>query len=338
MSKLLSMMPVFALCLTFGLQAQAAETEVSASSPLRATHHLQQATTFVIENSMGETQVFEVAGETLTIEGKSQGATAVKVKYGEVEPGKYKITVEYPEGVSGVQGISMRGGTLSVDRIVTSGSVIISGGTIRVNGQTVNLGQGGAVSTGAPVHLRIGIPQSLLAHLKLESVSGNLKVAGAFHSAEEANRAVLLNSVSGEVSCEGICAMSGLTVETVSGDVVLKTIKTASGKIKTVSGDISLNSVDGSLSIKSTSGDVVSSKGAGGLDVQTVSGDVFVRGRTGGPVSAKTTSGDITFSNPDPDVREQASSKSGDISGLKKSVSDCEVSLSKKTETDPFKF
>jgi hypothetical protein len=81
--------------------------------------------------------------------------------------------------------------------------------------------------------------------------------------------------------------------------------------VKTVSGDVELERVDGDLEVKTTSGDVAADAVSGRATVQSISGDVRV-GEAGGSVTAQTVSGDVRLAS----VREGAvtlKSVSGDM-------------------------
>lgn len=101
-----------------------------------------------------------------------------------------------------------------------------------------------------------------------------------------------------------------VSVKTVSGDVRLESahrrleVKTASGEVSvaavdgdaevvTVSGDIEVGSVTGSLSGRAVSGDVGIGSLDGRLALSTTSGDISVRAVNGGEVRAQTISGDV---------------------------------------------
>lgn len=110
--------------------------------------------------------------------------------------------------------------------------------------------------------------------------------------------------------------MGSLTVETLSGDVIVDQtvfagdvleITTVSGDIKipflagrcdisTVSGDVRLGSVTGSFTINSTSGDIDISSGSLSGWVETVSGDVKMSfAELTGDLDVTTTSGDVVL-------------------------------------------
>lgn len=338
MNYLLSFLPFVALLSAFGFLAEAEEIPVSASRPLQVSHLLSQATTFVVENSMGDTEVYEVDGETLTLDAKTQGEKPVTVKFGEIESGKYKVFVEYPDfiGVSS----SGRNHSVSISGLRSGSSIFISGnGQVIVNNQVFTAQNSSNSPAEGPVQLRLGVPKSLLAHIKLISISGDLSLKGRFSGPEGIHRKVELKSVSGDIEGLELVAMGGLNVETTSGDINLENVKTFSASVKSVSGDLQMSSVDGDLTLHTVSGDILSDQGAGDVRFKSVSGSVRIRGRIQAMISGKTTSGDIRFSNPDDSAREEASSVGGNITGLKKGVrQNCSSGLSGKGSSDPFQF
>ena len=80
--------------------------------------------------------------------------------------------------------------------------------------------------------------------------------------------------------------------------------------VKTASGDVTIDVIDGDARIKSVSGDVAIESVGGDLDLKTVSGDVEV-GHVGGNTTARTVSGDLRLRDTESSVT--ANSVSGDV-------------------------
>ena len=103
--------------------------------------------------------------------------------------------------------------------------------------------------------------------VKVASISGDLRVTGTRAEVEA-------SSTSGDVA---IADGSGLTT------------------IGTVSGDVTVLRLQGDLAVKTTSGDVDVRGADGEVRVSTVSGEVTLRQVGSRSVTAKTTSGDVTY-------------------------------------------
>jgi hypothetical protein len=95
-------------------------------------------------------------------------------------------------------------------------------------------------------------------------------------------------SVSYEIQAPtGVAVTGGLT----SGDLGLTGIATADVTLN--SGDIMVRGATGTVKARSTSGDITVIDSKGGVTLQATSGDVRAVNIGGGPVSAKTTSGEV---------------------------------------------
>jgi hypothetical protein len=166
------------------------------------------------------------------------------------------------------------------------------------------------------VRLAFEVPRSLAVSLK--SSSGDLTTAQLAGDQT-------LESTSGEIEVGD--ASAPVKVSTVSGDVSLTDV--ARGRVSSVSGDIQVERVGGTLKVTTTSGDV-NVRGAGdsltvtsvsgeiqvdgarrGLAARTTSGDVEVRGS--GRFAVETASGDATVSVEAPFGGAQVATVSGDI-------------------------
>lgn len=113
-----------------------------------------------------------------------------------------------------------------------------------------------------------------------------------------------------------ISVPAGCSVElgVVSADAVVSGIETEQTKVKSVSGDVTLDGVRSNISAQTVSGDLESRRLAGTLAFTTVSGDLTVVAGTSDSLRAETVSGDVTL---DLDLqregRIEVSSVSGDL-------------------------
>jgi formylmethanofuran dehydrogenase subunit C len=101
---------------------------------------------------------------------------------------------------------------------------------------------------------------------------------------------VMIKTVSGNVRLES--ARRRLEVKTASGDIGVAAVEGEAGVV-TVSGDIEVGHVAGSLTGRAVSGDVGIGSLDGQLSLSTTSGDVAVRAVEGGEVRVQTVSGDV---------------------------------------------
>ena len=101
---------------------------------------------------------------------------------------------------------------------------------------------------------------------------------------------VSVRTVSGDVRLES--ARRRLEVKTASGDVFVASVA-GEASVVTVSGDIDVRRVDGSLNGRAVSGDVEIGSLDGQLTLATTSGDVSIKAVEGGDVRVQTVSGDV---------------------------------------------
>lgn len=101
---------------------------------------------------------------------------------------------------------------------------------------------------------------------------------------------VSVKTVSGDVRLDS--ARRRLEVKTASGDVSVAAVEGEAGFV-TVSGDIEVGRTAGSLSGRAVSGDIGIGSVDGQLTLSTTSGDVSVRTLHGGEVRVQTVSGDV---------------------------------------------
>jgi len=149
--------------------------------------------------------------------------------------------------------------------------------------------------------------------LSVKGVSGDVEVKGTEESrvaveysggmarAREEDDSVEVRAVSGDVEAE-VPTQSRLELTTVSGDITVEQVN-GEALVKTVSGDIDLEDHDGKTDISTISGDVALVGHAGATVVETRSGNIEVE--MAGPIegSAITHSGDVSLSvNSDADL------------------------------------
>jgi DUF4097 and DUF4098 domain-containing protein YvlB len=122
---------------------------------------------------------------------------------------------------------------------------------------------------------------------------------------------VKAETVSGDLRVTGTRAE--VEASTTSGDVV---IADGGGRttVGTVSGDVTVTGLEGDLVVKTTSGDVEVRRASGEVRVGTVSGEVALREVTSRTVTARTTSGDVTYEGGFPrGGRYEFATHSGDV-------------------------
>jgi DUF4097 and DUF4098 domain-containing protein YvlB len=125
------------------------------------------------------------------------------------------------------------------------------------------------------------------ASVKVKTASADTELSGHFREFE-------LNSASGDVRLRGEIAEDAT--------------------IKTVSGDVELDRVDGDLSVQCVSGDVRARAVTGSVDTKSVSGDIRLDALTAGDVRFTSVSGDIELGIAQGSLLDvDAGSTSGDL-------------------------
>jgi DUF4097 and DUF4098 domain-containing protein YvlB len=122
----------------------------------------------------------------------------------------------------------------------------------------------------------------------------NLNVSVDFDLMIPAKASLESKTVSGDVTVEKIGGT--LIAGSVSGDVTV--LGAAKGvDAHTVSGDVKVHDVDGDAYVKTVSGDVEAERVSGSVNAETVSGNVTLNGISAAKtVNAKALSGDVTYS------------------------------------------
>jgi DUF4097 and DUF4098 domain-containing protein YvlB len=124
---------------------------------------------------------------------------------------------------------------------------------------------------------------------------------------------VRVKTASADTELEG--HFGKLELNSASGDVRLRGELVDDAIIRTVSGDVELERVDGDLSVQCVSGDVRARAIAGSVDTKSVSGDIRLDALASGNVRFTSVSGDIEIGiAPGSLLDVDAGSTSGDLS------------------------
>jgi len=129
------------------------------------------------------------------------------------------------------------------------------------------------------VRLQIAAPERL--PIRLHSASGDLLTEGRAGAQD-------LETSSGDIQVHG--ASGRIDAASTSGDLSLTEI--AAARLRTTSGDVSVSTARGPLSVRSTSGDVTIQAAADTLSLETVSGNIRVDAAPRG-LEVETVSGEV---------------------------------------------
>lgn len=243
---------------------------------------LSQPSIFVIHNLAGSIEIVPSPDSEMRFSGHFHGKKDPAIlRFEEVEPGKIKIWIDYPEE-SAQRGRSFFG-------VRISRSVIVQR-SIVVNGVET-------ISGNSSASLRLELPSELFAHLSAETQQGDIRVRDFPTELPGAARRVELS--------------------TQQGDLVLSSLKASSGvKLKAQQGRVELSLVQGDVEVKTQQGDLVASKGQGDIRANSQMGGIRISGQIG-HVTANTNMGNIELNNPE-SLSESATTRMGRVSGLKK--------------------
>jgi lia operon protein LiaG len=143
--------------------------------------------------------------------------------------------------------------------------------------------------------LEVAIPRSYRGALSAQTVSGEISLG------DRALSRVFLATTSGDARVGSISADS-FEWRTTSGGLTADAVETASSRLASVSGDLTIKALAGDLTANSTSGEVRIdyTKSPGAISVGTVSGDVELRFPADARfrLDARSTSGDINCGFP----------------------------------------
>jgi DUF4097 and DUF4098 domain-containing protein YvlB len=132
------------------------------------------------------------------------------------------------------------------------------------HGVWISFSSGPSIRLGTPeMRLRISCPAR--AELDVRTKSADLEARGAYGAVD---------------------------IKTASGDMTIETSRDVN--VKSASGDVHLDAVEGKLDVKTVSGDVHVDSVSGNASFQVVSGDVYV-GDAGGSISSNSVSGDQRY-------------------------------------------
>ncbi|MEO0336222.1 MAG: hypothetical protein AAF202_07500, partial [Pseudomonadota bacterium] len=298
--------------------AQSQEFTVDANSQVVETLSLTEIASFLVLNSHGEVRIVESDGDQVELTADNNSNKEAKVKFVEVEPGKVLVEVVENNDVDiQIEGdgdvvigniVAGQGGSVVIGSNVQSASItnVSAGGKVSISIGGVDMSQEGGSSTttivsggaGGVVQLSLSVPTALLANLRINSQTGDLVVRGTFENEASETRRISLETETGSIKCDGMCAMGSAKLRSEHGSVFAQGVR---GPLVAETETDSITAIDniGSQSLSTEQGKIVAINNIGDITAEAEVGSIVIQGHSQGSVEAKVDVGNITFDNPD---------------------------------------